>query len=66
MDRDHIDENPRRRSFGALWVASALGVAAYAAPMPWWGAALVMVVALFGLHMVAGLKFKWSYPDWSS
>jgi hypothetical protein len=61
---DHIDESLRRKSFGAAYVAWALGVTAYAAPMPWWGALLVLVVALLGLHMVAGLKFKWSYPDW--
>jgi cell division protein FtsW (lipid II flippase) len=62
MDMDHVHE--RRKSFGAMWVALAIAVTAYAAPLPLWGVALVFVVTLVGLHMVAGLKLRWVYPDW--
>ena len=65
MERDHIDENPQHKSLGAFFVAWALGITAYAAPLPWWGAALVFIVVWLGLHKVAGLKLRWgSYPGW--
>jgi hypothetical protein len=64
MDMDHVHESSRRKSFGAMWVALAIAVTAYAAPLPLWEVALVFVVTLVGLHMVAGLKLRWVYPDW--
>jgi hypothetical protein len=64
MERDHIDENPQHKSLAAFFVAWAIGCSAYFAPMPLWGTALVTVVVWLGLHKVAGLKLRWSYPEW--
>jgi len=64
MERDHIHESPARKSGGASLVALARAATAATAPMPWWGTTLVLIVAWCGLHMVAGLKFKWKYPEW--
>jgi hypothetical protein len=60
---DHIEESPARKSIGAYIVAVALGITAVSAPMPSWAALLVGGSAWWGLHMVAGLKIKWSYRN---
>ena len=54
MERDHIDENPQHKSLAALFVAWPLGITAYAAPLPWWGAALVFLVVWLGLPPLRG------------
>jgi uncharacterized membrane protein len=62
-DADHIDESPSRKSTRASIVAVAMGLTAFNAPMSLWGVMLVSGMVWWGLHMVAGLKIKWSYRD---
>jgi hypothetical protein len=61
---DHIDESLARKSIGAGIVAVALCITAASAPVPLWEAFLIGAATWLGLHMVAGLKIKCSYPDW--
>ncbi len=63
MGPNHINESPARKSVGAYVVAVALGITAAKAPLPLWGALLVGGMVWWGLHMVAGLKIRWSYRD---
>ena len=60
---DHVDENPVRKSTGAVMVAIALAITAARAPMPWGEAIALGTLAWWGMHMAAGLKIKWRYPD---
>lgn len=61
---DHANESPARKSTGAYIVAVAIGITAFSAPIPFWGAMLIGGMVWWGLHMVAGLNVKWSYRDW--
>ena len=54
MERDHIHESPRRKVSALFGQRPHLISPAH----PWWVGGTG--VALCGLHMVAGLKFRWT------
>ena len=60
MERDHIHESPRRKSFGAFWAASTLGITAYGAPMVGGGHWRRVIRSAYG----CGPQIQVDCPDW--